>query len=276
MLDECRTLTITDMIRTGYSCGAQVVVVNGDVVAKIYDPLYDAGFDCYDNKRDVVVLADGDYSREAAAYEELQRCPAALGCTPKYHGSWTIEVHTTAGDQTYIRQVRLILMEHITGTAMSSIQSLLLSRQTRSAIMVKTLEAESFIFNAGVLHRDVSPRNIMLICPSPTSSLDDPNLRVVVIDFNVSNVIRRSVSRRGDIDSAFIQQRWPGKILSPVTRFWDAMQEFEVRDWVSDEYGRANEWLWEWFGGRDEYVPLVRDLGDREACPRVAWCGEVR
>ncbi|EDU45057.1 conserved hypothetical protein [Pyrenophora tritici-repentis Pt-1C-BFP] len=90
-LKEYCTLAITDLIRTGYTYNAQVVVVNKTMVAKIYDPLYDNGFDCYDNKRDVIVLADGDYSREAAAYETLQRSSEARNCIPDYYGSWTIQ-----------------------------------------------------------------------------------------------------------------------------------------------------------------------------------------
>lgn len=240
-------------------------------MAKIYDPLYDAGGDCYDNKRDVVVLADGDYSREAAAYEQLRRSPDTWSLVPAYDGSWTIEMPTKAGDQTLTRHVRLILTEHIKGTVMSSVQPQLLSRQTRSAIMEKILEAESLIFNAGVQHRDMSPRNIMLVPLASNVLFDDPHLRVVIIDFNVSNVIRLSNASC----PVSLQRKWPGKLLGPVTRFWNAMEEFEARDWVNDEDGKANEWLWECFGQREEYVPLVRDREESELCPRIAWRGEL-
>ncbi|KAG9185382.1 hypothetical protein G6011_07926 [Alternaria panax] len=273
-LDESGVLTITESIRTGYTYGAQVVIVAGNIVAKIYDPLYDAGGDCYDNKRDVVVLADGDYTREAAAYDQLRRDPETLSLVPEYYGSWTIEVPTTVSDETFTRHVRLILIEHINGTVMSSVQPQLLSRQTRSSIIEKVLEAESLVFNAGVLHRDMSPRNVMLVSPSPTSSFDDPDLRVVIIDFNVSNVIRLSNASCQPSDNpspTSLQKQWPGKLLGPVTRFWNAMEEFEARDWVNDEDGKANEWLWECFGQRQEYVPLVRDREERELCPRISW-----
>ena len=277
-LDESRVLTITGTIRTGCSFGAQVVVVNGNIVAKIYDPLYDAGGDCYDNKRDVVWLADGDYSRETAAYEELLASSDTLSLVPEYYGSWTIEVPTKVGDQTFTRHVRLILVQHIKGTVMSTVQPQLLSRQTRSAIMEKILEAESLIFNAGVLHRDISPRNIMLVPLASNVSLDDPHLRVVIIDFNVSNVIRlsnASCHASDDPSPVSLQRKWPGKLLGPVTRFWNAMEEFEARDWVNDEDGKANEWLWECFGQREEYVPLVRDREESELCPRIAWRSEL-
>ena len=52
-------------------------------------------------------------------------------------------------------------------------------------------------------------------------------------------------------------------------------EEFEARDWVNDEDGKANEWLWECFGQREEYVPLVRDREESELCPRIAWRSEL-
>lgn len=86
--------------------------------------------------------------------------------------------------------------------------------------MEKALEAESHIYNAGILHRDMSPRNIMLVSPSSSPSLDDPDLRIVIIDFNVSNVVRlSSTTCHGDPNPVTIQKQWPGKVLSPVIRF---------------------------------------------------------
>jgi hypothetical protein len=263
LLPESRPLTITGLLRTGYSFSAQVVVVNGDMVAKIYDPLYDTGFDIYDNKRDVVVLADGDYTREAAAYEQLTSSPFA-GVTPDYFGSWTIEVNTAVGDKIYARNIRLILMEWVQGVVMSSIDALLLGRCERERIIGKVLEAESLVYAAGVWHRDVSPRNVILT--SSTSS----DSRVVIIDFNVSNVLRLSTSRQSDFGQEETEKTWPGRILGPVTRFWDGLQEHEVRNWVPDGVGEANARLWRAFGEREEYVPLLRN-GERDECPRVVW-----
>jgi serine/threonine protein kinase len=276
-LEESYTLTITETIRTGYIYGAQVVLVNGDIVAKIYDPLYDDEYDPYQNKRDVVALSDGDYSRETAAYDELRRDPKAQRFIPEYYGSWTIDVPTMVDGQTYTRHVRLILIEHITGTVMTDIQQPhLLPKHTRYAIMQKVLEAEALIFDAGVLHRDIAPRNVMLVSPSPTSSLNDPEVRVVIIDFNVSNVLRLCTPVSAELKLASIQQQWPGRILSPVLRFWNGMENFAFKGWVNSRAAATNEWLWACFGKRDEYVPLVRSWGVRAACPRVDWCGESR
>jgi len=271
-LKESRTLTITSLIRTGYTYSAQVVVVNKAMVAKIYDPLYDNGFDCYDNKRDAVVLADGDYSREAAAYETLQQSAEARTCTPKYHGSWTIQVQTTIGDKTHVRHVRLVLIEHVNGTVMSSIMPQLLPAATRSRIMQRVLEAETVVFNAGVHHRDMSPRNVVLV--SSSNLYTDSDLRVVIIDFNVSNVLDLGARCSGDLDHA-IRETWPGRMVGPITRFWDALLEFEVRGWVADDADAVNEWLWECFRDREEYVPVAREEGSKNGRPRLVKVEEV-
>ncbi|CAA9962623.1 AarF unusual protein kinase [Pyrenophora teres f. maculata] len=265
-LKECCTLAITDLIRTGYSYSAQVVVVNKTMVAKIYDPLYDNGFDCYDNKRDVIVLSDGDYSREAAAYENLQRSAEARKCIPEYYGSWTTQVQTTIGDKTYLRHVRLILMENVPGAVMRSVRPQLLPEAIRSRIMQKVLEAETIVYNAGVHHRDMSPRNVMLVSRPNVHTASDP--RVVIIDFNVSNVLDLSARCRGDVDLDAIHKTWPGRMVGPITRFWDKLTEFEVRGWVADDVGAANEWLWECFRDREDYVPVARE-DSREECPRL-------
>jgi serine/threonine protein kinase len=223
-------LTITGLLRTGYTYSAQVAVVNEHLVAKIYDPVYDSGFDCYDNKRDVVVLADGDYTREAAAYEELAHSHSAAvrEVTPEYHGSWTIEVATTIGSKTYTRSVRLLLMQYIQGTVMSSIQALLLPKQTRSNMLRQVLKAETLLYGAGVHHRDIAPRNIIILSPPPFTT---PHLQFKIIDFNVSNVLRFSKSYPDEPpQSDEVKDKWPGRILGPITRFWDGLQEFEVRD----------------------------------------------
>ena len=82
LYQDTKVLKITAVIRA--SQGAQLVVVNNDMVAKIYDPLfYDESNACRD---DVVFTANSDYCREAAAYEELQKSPAAREVIPAFYG----------------------------------------------------------------------------------------------------------------------------------------------------------------------------------------------
>jgi hypothetical protein len=88
-------LTITSTIKTSHDRGTQVVVVNRNMVAKIYDPLYHIAFDKYGGQQDVVE-ADRDYSREAAAFELLQKSPEERITIPAYCGTWTIDIKVSS------------------------------------------------------------------------------------------------------------------------------------------------------------------------------------
>ncbi|OSS43854.1 hypothetical protein B5807_11658 [Epicoccum nigrum] len=82
-----KKLVITSLIRVGSNCRAQIVVVNNDMVAKIYDPLY---YKEYENgllrrcRRDTVRNARNDYDTEVAAYNRLQKSTAATQVTPTF------------------------------------------------------------------------------------------------------------------------------------------------------------------------------------------------
>jgi hypothetical protein len=79
------SLKITEELSIRYDRRPEVVVVNDSLVAKIFDPVfYPACYNLVDTY-DFTKEADGDYSREAAAYEELD--PMFGGNQiPKYHG----------------------------------------------------------------------------------------------------------------------------------------------------------------------------------------------
>ncbi|KAH6261979.1 hypothetical protein HBI40_148220 [Parastagonospora nodorum] len=57
--------------KDGHDQGAQVVAVDHNVVAKIYDPLFYPDVDEYGFRPDVVCVADGAYARKSTAFEEL-------------------------------------------------------------------------------------------------------------------------------------------------------------------------------------------------------------
>lgn len=119
-----KELLVTAMPHTGYTCGSQVVVVNDNMVTKIYAPLYYNEFNECDGVENVVRNADSDYTREVAAYQEMQNS-SIVRCTPMYHGSWTTQAETRgrmrSKTSTSVRSVRLILIEYIEGTLMSDI-----------------------------------------------------------------------------------------------------------------------------------------------------------
>ena len=250
---------ITELICTGKSRGAQVVQVDQDKVAKIFDPLYYQGMTHYGTKEDVVGLADGDYSREAAAYQELQQDPKATDLIPKYHGSWTIEVKTFKKENGEIieknREVRLILIAFVKGRRMDSIPLSSLSKKERFNVLAKVLEAGAAICHAGVDHGDMCPRNIIIV----GNNLKSKNLKVKVIDFNAATVLRLCNGESWNKKRlAYLKSKEP-KIMSPISRFWGCMTEFQSGGWVSDLNDDAEKWLLKTFQDDERYIPLVHD-----------------
>ncbi|KAJ4309208.1 hypothetical protein N0V94_009035 [Neodidymelliopsis sp. IMI 364377] len=184
-----RTFTIQSTIRTGDEGGAQIVLIDNGMVAKIYDPVYYPFFDREFPSRmfDVAVMADSDYSVEAAAYLELQDSPLQGDTVPEYYGSWTIEVTNEYQDEHITREVRLILVQHIAGVPMLDISPEDLLPEARENIMVKVAEADYDVRAAGVQHFDLEPRNIIIRTPTDYT---DPALRVTIVDFGRSLVYR--------------------------------------------------------------------------------------
>jgi hypothetical protein len=258
--DDTRALEITSRLHVGYDRGAQLVVVNNDMVAKIYDPLYYAGYSEHGYIEDVVPLADGDYSREANAYNHLQKSEDAKRYTPTYHGSWTMEVDTldplSENQVPRKRQVRLILIELVNGTCMANIDPYDLPRKVRSNTVKKVLEAESYIFHAGVRHEDTCPRNVIIL-----GDIRSPKSQVKIIDFNVASIAH--LDSQKDYYCRLIEQlrvKNPGKMVSPIPRFWDeGIWEFCGWAWTSDKENAGNEWLWKHFHGNEKYIAVERD-----------------
>ena len=139
--DVTFSFTITKELRVGDGCRAQIVVANGDRVAKIYDPLYYPAYKNCSKRDDVIMRADYDYSREAAAYNEL-RGPFEGTIIPKYYGSWTCDITVDTPSGPRKRPVRLILMEFIDGVCMEDLDPNDFTEEERSNIMVKAIVAE--------------------------------------------------------------------------------------------------------------------------------------
>jgi serine/threonine protein kinase len=260
------------MIRTGYQCGAQLVIVNDNMVAKIFDPLYHEGSSRWGIKKDVVVKADGDYGREAAAYAELQKSPVALRHTAQYYGSWTMEVDTTVGkpgrQTVHKREVRLILIEYLQGKCMENLNPKRLTKKVRSGILKKVFEAEAELYHAGVSHNDVAPRNIIFI----GSDWANLGFQVKFIDFNVAQIVRLDKYQRTRQKQQQLLSKYPGRMLSPIARFWDMVGDFCDAGWLPDDGLRANEWLWKHFHKDEKFIPVVRNEKVPEKCPKhLGW-----
>ncbi|KAJ4991596.1 hypothetical protein SVAN01_02977 [Stagonosporopsis vannaccii] len=262
-LQDTRTIIIKAQIRTGHQCGAQVLLTNDDLVAKIYDPHCYCIFDREwpSDTINVTAHADQDYSREAAAYSALQDSSIQNRCAPGYYGSWTTDVSIEVEGQEHIREVRLILMEHIKGIQLMKINPEDLTRQARDNLMRKVIEADTDLRIAGLKHKDFEPRNIMIAAPGrPTAGeespydipFEDPEIRVCVIDFAMSCVL--------DIAG---QERVGARFRNPLF-FWAGADIYSEYGWLP-QWEEATNWMWEIWGCGGEhgkYIKVERDMDD--------------
>jgi serine/threonine protein kinase len=239
--DVTFSFTITKEVRVCDGRGAQVVVVNGDLVAKIYDPLFYPPYENSSTRDDVMMVADYDYTREAAAYNEL-RGPLEGTIIPRYHGSWTCDITVDTPSGPRKRPVRLILMEFIGGVCMQDLDPNDLTEEERSNIMVKAIAAENAIAFHGVQHKDFAPRNVLC-----SGDLGSPDLRVTIIDFNVS-VVPRLVYCQPPNDSHQLP-------VSPIKR-WRRWRPQFGEEWLPPTREEFNKWLWKHWGGSPLYRPV--------------------
>jgi hypothetical protein len=267
--DVCKSLTITSTIRTGQHKGAQIVVVNDTMVAKIFDPLYYSHFNEYHTVNDVVYDADSDYCHEAAAFTKLQESAQARAVIPAYYGTWTMDIEnpvkvSRSKRALHTRAVRLILMERLNGICMVNIDPFDLRKKLRSTILKKVIVAETLMYDAGVDHRDLSPRNIMISGFDYDHSdvpISDAQVEVKIMDFNIAEVITHPMYA----DSMCLgplkrcKQEWPSKLYSPIIRYYGHMAEFSTEGWCSNDDRDAEKWLWRHFRNDDRYVPVIWD-----------------
>lgn len=175
-------LEILEAMRLGDNHSAQLGIVRVSgcaspsplpdlLVAKFYDPLY---CDHEQDDADPFLCIDRDYSHETAAYVALKDLQGSV--VPKYYGSYTLELSAHTGGQQRQRHVRLILIEWIQGTSMDRLDSKDFSQSKRQALMKMVVDSESTIYNRGIHHRDIHPRNVIIVNPQGQS-------RVSIVDF---------------------------------------------------------------------------------------------
>lgn len=272
--NDTRPLTITTVLRTGNDRGAHLVVVNDKLVAKIYDPSYYEGINEFGCKENVIWDADGDYSREALAYEELQKSTAAKVVTPTFHGAWIIDLVTAVcvvgRPRTYVRQVPLLLREYLHGQVVSKIKARSLSSKIRSTVLNKVLDVEVVLYHAGISHDDYVPRNIIIININGEDT--SKAIKVKAIDFNVSSVVHhhRCESRKYCQKTDELIRKWHPKLISPIVRYFEQMNEFSVRGWCSSKDGAPERWLWKQFHNDERYIPIIWHPSNLDIDPRYA------
>lgn len=271
--EKAQTLEIMDEIRVKEDGGAQVVVcrfsgLRQAVVAKIYDPLYYGFADRWlsSQPRDVTYEADKDYALEVAAYSELND---QFGGTdiPEYHGSWIFQMPLDLPDGRKMRDVRLVLMEHIKGTVMTDLKPELFSEPTRMDLVARWIEVVERLLFAGVWHGDVSQRNVMVCLAEP-----DVVERVVMIDFNYAGVTRLEFVLKGFSDLP--PEPKPEKPYNPIDRWWGGGLYGKAGEWFPESWEcrlRAlQEWLYERYYKSEEYEPPWKKLDwDEENVPQM-------
>lgn len=207
--------------------GAQLVrcILDGNrdqtFVAKIFDPLYynfvskETGFPA-----DVTYSADHDYSREAGAYQQLQKAGVDGELVPKYFGSWTFDMDLY-GEPEVRRPVRMILLEWVPGHSMRQVLKspdfARMSPQHRLDILGAAMEAYCLVDFHGVEHGDFAPRNVLLV----GSDVDIQMPKVMLIDFNYATIYTDPNSRRKSFGTELP--------LSPRHLLWECCpEEFEA------------------------------------------------
>ena len=246
-----KKLHITSLIQVGSSCGAQVVGVDNDMVAKIFDPLYYEEYEEGWWKQDVVKRARDDYVREAAAYDKLRASKTAAKITPKFYGAWSTTITTPIDNgDTKDRTVRLILIQQLHGQCMRSINPRKLRKRVRSKALMKVLDAEAVLYEAGITHWNFRPQNIMINIPSG----DDPDIKVHIVDFAQSKIVELKGDRLSKLRNKYL-----GRICSPCVRFYRDMTMFSAYGWCSSKDMGAEKWLWRHYKTDERYFVVNWD-----------------
>lgn len=274
---------ITKVLCGGDLHGAQIVLCTIHVladkrsftaVAKVYDPLYYRHFqinvDGQEVEDDIIIdtpeAADRDYSREAAAYEELQT-QDMQGYTPAYYGSYTFTLATLPGREA--RHVRFILIEYLDGLCLAHLPVVPADVQDedfRMAVFARVLEGQARVWHARVINCDDHPRNWIVIPSPPSRPHGSPRQnaaqaqskgqkvpthpgpqRVAMIDFGDSSVCSRSGSSVRD-PSVQPQTALP---INPLVAQWGSPFAGEHMDmvprWYFRDPMRRQRWLVEKF-----------------------------
>lgn len=127
-----------------------------DLTAKFYDPLYQ---DIEDDQSDIFINTYTTFSRETFMYQQLR--PLWGTVVPCFYGSLQAHVPVLGRPGTS-RLVHAILYDYVPGTTLSKINASDWSRAERKAIMKAILDGDSKMRQAGVLQRDLMPRNVIL------------------------------------------------------------------------------------------------------------------
>lgn len=208
-------------------------------MAKIFDPLYYSW-----DPQDIAYWSDLQYSREAAAYEQVCRAGINGKYLPKYYGSWTFELPLLSGfDQPpSTREVRLVLVDYIPHPTMYSLilkgRAEDFSLDTRLNTLAEAIEKYCWLDFYGVAHHDLAPRNILV----------SPDLQVTLIDLSHAYVLGRQ-------NSELPLYRDEGRPRSPIDLVG---VNNELLPWLPEQYHYGDvfeDWMRARWGKSDTFQP---------------------
>ncbi|KAM0326201.1 hypothetical protein ACHAQA_006798 [Verticillium albo-atrum] len=271
------TLEIEKQLSTGRENGSQVVLCSVKqqlrkgpdaerqlplkVVAKIYDPLYYPFKHWYwDQPVDVTAEADGEYSREVAAYEHLKDKRFTGKFAPDYFGCWTLAVHDQSSPPKY-RPVCLILMEYIDGLSISSLSSTAYryhnqplqpapeagDEKQRMLVVQQLLDGLARLSHAGLDERSANIHHIF-VARSVGGKKHYPQgmPRTVLLNYSNAAVVHRSID-------GYNGDTLMDRPLSPTTCKIDSLDD--LMGWIPFEYyddpEKWKKWLDDKFGGKN-------------------------
>ncbi|RAK97310.1 uncharacterized protein BO80DRAFT_482329 [Aspergillus ibericus CBS 121593] len=239
---RCLRLEIRMAIRVGDEITSQIILVdvisghlsNTPVVAKLYDPLY---HDHSDNYVDPFLFVDVEYARESAAYRYLQS--QGQKNIPEYYGSYSTEI----GHSDQFRTVRLILIEHVIGSPMTSLRAKDFPDHVQKTFMKQIVDIESQLYKINLEHGDTHPRNVVI---------DPSEPRVTFIDFGHALIGRSSDPQDEDLE----RQSLPGMYISPLLRWFKTRRRLPIsrfEEWITWDW---NEWLFDTYSSDKENMTL--------------------
>ncbi|KAF4840264.1 hypothetical protein CGCSCA4_v010462 [Colletotrichum siamense] len=195
--------------KDGVSLYGEPLNIGDNVVVKVFDPLFYGDVSNTDKGPwKVTSIADGDLSRENAAYRHLWEAgrTGSPHLAPQYHGSWTLPLGTDYPKfKGQTRRVGAIMIEYIQGKSIEALcyrnkhyhlvpptgstyldfektKKLDLTREVRLKILKNFMKHTVHQLHAGVEHWWPEPENILI------STDKDDKPRVVLIDY-VSSMI---------------------------------------------------------------------------------------
>jgi serine/threonine protein kinase len=203
----------------------------GVVAAKFYDPLY---YEYDDGRPDPFANSDAAFAHETMAYHHLQPVYGIL--VPRFLGPYSVNI-PIPGNIPSSRPVRCILYEYVPGTALHDTEIEDYSTSQQQAIMSAILDAHSILWQMDVSHRDLHPRNVIVV-----SAVEGQKADVRLIDFNMARCGQRA-ERKGHVPSMELESR------SAIVNRW---RDEDMRHWMID-FAWLVDWPWnEWL--ENEYA----------------------